>query len=149
MLRSHYAVNVDQVRRARPRSPRRTGSASSTPLHATSSGKVLLAHLRPTQRRLLDAAGLPGSHRHTITSRPALETELAAARDDGYATTVEEYEDGLNAVAAPVRDHSGSRGRRGQRLRAGLPARPPSGCASGAGCWSRRPTDQPPDGLPG
>ena len=34
--------------------------------------------------------------------------QLTAALADGFATTSEEYEVGLNAVAAPVRDHTGS-----------------------------------------
>jgi DNA-binding IclR family transcriptional regulator len=108
VIRSHYAVNVDQAM-----SPAAVAShnwvGQLTPLHATSSGKVLLAYLdRPGRRRLLDAAGLARFTRATVTSRRALEAQLARVLDDGYATTFEEYEDGLNAMAAPVRDHSGA-----------------------------------------
>ena len=38
----------------------------------------------------------------TITTRTALEAELAAVREHGYAVTAEELEPGLVAVAAPV-----------------------------------------------
>jgi DNA-binding IclR family transcriptional regulator len=108
VIRSHYAVNVDQAM-----SPAAVASQNwvgqLTPLHATSSGKVLLAALDATgRRRLLDAAGLTRYTKHTITSRRALDTQLAAAVEAGFAATFEEYEDGLNAVAAPVRDHSGA-----------------------------------------
>jgi DNA-binding IclR family transcriptional regulator len=108
VIRSHFAVNVDQAM-----SPAAIASQNwvgqLTPLHATSSGKVLLAHLDESERhRLVEAAGLARFTKATITTRTALETQLAAAVDDGYATTFEEYEDGLNAVAAPVRDHSGA-----------------------------------------
>jgi IclR family transcriptional regulator, acetate operon repressor len=70
----------------------------AAPLHCTANGKVLLA---------FGAAKLPASPLerltpHTIVDRAALETELAAVRDRGYATTLEELEPGLVAVAAPV-----------------------------------------------
>lgn len=108
VLRSHYVVNVDQAH----------GSAAVaaqnwvgqlTPLHATSSGKVLLAHFADTQRAaLLDAAGMARYTDHTITTRKVLAAQLQVALAEGYATTFEEYEDGLNAVAVPVRDHTGA-----------------------------------------
>ncbi|HEU0241077.1 MAG TPA: IclR family transcriptional regulator [Mycobacterium sp.] len=108
VVRSHYAVNVDQA----------TGSAAVaaqnwvgqlTPLHATSSGKVLLAHLSAeTRKQLLDAAGLPRYTKRTLTTRKALDAALKTVLSDGYATTFEEYEDGLNAIAAPVRDQTGA-----------------------------------------
>jgi DNA-binding IclR family transcriptional regulator len=108
VLRSHHAVNVDQSR----------GSAAIaahnwvgqlTPLHATSSGKILLAYQpSATRKRLLDAAGLARFTPRTITSRRTLTTQLTAALADGFATTSEEYEEGLNAVAAPVLDHTGT-----------------------------------------
>lgn len=107
ILQGHAAVNVDQVR----------GSASVsshnwigqvTPLHATSSGKILLAHLDPQLRRqLVRDAGLARFTPVTITSAKALEDDLAHALERGYAVAVEEYEIGLNAIAAPVRDHHG------------------------------------------
>jgi DNA-binding IclR family transcriptional regulator len=108
VLRSHYVVNVDQAM-----SPAAIASQNwvgeLTPLHATSSGKVLLSGIDAAVRRqLLDAAGLTRYTKHTITSRKVLEAQLLAAIDDGFATTYEEYEDGLNAIAAPVRDHSGN-----------------------------------------
>jgi DNA-binding IclR family transcriptional regulator len=107
VAREHVAVNVDQAQ---------GGSAVAaqnwigqpTPLHATSSGKVLLAFLPDAERdRLLDAAGLARFTAATITRRSTLDSELAQVRTRGYATTVEEYELGLNAVAAPVRAAGG------------------------------------------
>lgn len=79
-----------------------------TVLHATSSGKVLLAHLAEDDL----AAVLPGPLErftpHTITSLPTLRAQLQEVRERGFATAIEEYEEGLNAVAAPVRAHDGS-----------------------------------------
>lgn len=78
-----------------------------TVLHATSSGKVLLAHLEDRDLDALLRGTLERFTEHTLTSA-ALRTELAAVYDAGWATAVEEYEEGLNAVAAPVRAHDGS-----------------------------------------
>ena len=68
------------------------------PLHCSALGKVLLA---------FGAASLPSEPyqartARTITTRAALDAELAVARDRGYAVTDEELEPGLVAVAAPV-----------------------------------------------
>jgi DNA-binding IclR family transcriptional regulator len=108
VLRSHYAVNLDQVRGPAAVSAH-NWVGQLTPLHATSSGKILLAYLPAEQRRtLLDEAGLARYTPHTVTSREELNDQLAAAKSDGWAHTIEEFEIGLNAMAAPVRDHSGA-----------------------------------------
>jgi IclR family acetate operon transcriptional repressor len=70
----------------------------SVPLHCAALGKVLLAY---------GAAELPRGRLEqrtgrTLTSRAALEADLAAVRERGYAVTDEELEPGLVAVAAPV-----------------------------------------------
>ena len=108
VLRSHYAVNLDQVRGPAAVSAH-NWVGQLTPLHATSSGKILLAFQPPEQRRrLLDEAGLEQFTIHTVTSRSELDAELTAARLDGWAHAREEYEIGLNAMAAPVRNHTGA-----------------------------------------
>jgi IclR family transcriptional regulator, acetate operon repressor len=78
-----------------------------TPLHATSNGKVLLAYMddRELERHLqtpLDAAT-----DRTITDPERLRAQLQEIRTRGYAQTLEELEEGLNAVAAPVRQADG------------------------------------------
>jgi DNA-binding IclR family transcriptional regulator len=78
-----------------------------TPLHATSTGKVLLAWLPPDEIGGLLPAELPSYTPQTITSHEALRDDLVAVRERGYAIGHEEYEVGLNAVAAPVCDASG------------------------------------------
>ncbi|GAA2282915.1 IclR family transcriptional regulator [Streptomyces ruber] len=78
-----------------------------TPLHATSSGKVLLAHMPPTLREGLLARSLPRFTEHTVTGAAALRAELEAVVEQGYGMTVEELELGLAAVAVPVRAHDG------------------------------------------
>jgi IclR family acetate operon transcriptional repressor len=75
----------------------------SWPLHATSTGKVLLALSDPPPSISRLARFTP----RTITSKAALERELTRIRRNGYATAVDELEPGLVAIAAPVRNHAG------------------------------------------
>lgn len=77
----------------------------STPPHATSSGKVLLAFAPQLDLPALIGRRLRRYTAHTLPDLAALEHELATVRLRGWAATVEEYEVGLNALAAPVRDH--------------------------------------------
>jgi DNA-binding IclR family transcriptional regulator len=107
VLQEHYAVNLYQVR-----GPGAVGThnwvGQLTPVHATSSGKILLAHL-PEQARadVLAASGTRKLTPHTLTARPQLERNLAEARERGYAVTLEELEIGLHAMAAPIRSRDG------------------------------------------
>ena len=102
VLREHYAVNVDQVR-GQATVTTHNWVGQLTPLHATSSGKVLLAALPAAERAaVVGASGLPAFTPATLSSAPALDEQLAVVRRRGYAVTVEEYEVGLNAVAAPI-----------------------------------------------
>jgi DNA-binding IclR family transcriptional regulator len=79
-----------------------------TPLHATSSGKVLLAYLsKPLQDRLIDV-GLNRFTAATVTDGRLLRRQLAQVHVDGFAFTAGEYETGLNAVAAPVFGSTGT-----------------------------------------
>ncbi|GGO14978.1 IclR family transcriptional regulator [Microbispora rosea subsp. aerata] len=78
------------------------------PLHATSNGKVLLAHAPGELCEEVLAADLPGLTARTVTDPRRLRAELAEVRRRGYATAVDELEDGLSAVAAPVRGADGS-----------------------------------------
>ncbi len=70
----------------------------AVPLHCSALGKALLAFGAAP----LPAGPLEARTPRTITTRPALEAELAAVREHGYAVTDEELELGLVAVAAPV-----------------------------------------------
>ncbi|MEU6432438.1 IclR family transcriptional regulator [Microbispora sp. NPDC046973] len=78
------------------------------PLHATSNGKVLLAHAPAALCEEVIEAGLPVLAVRTVTDPARLRAELAEVRLRGYATAVDELEDGLSAVAAPVLGADGS-----------------------------------------
>lgn len=79
-----------------------------TVLHATSSGKVLLAYLDSHHRSRLLRPPLQRFTAATRCSAEVLRPELAAVRKQGWGQAVEEYEAGLNAVAAPVHGHDGN-----------------------------------------
>ena len=83
--------------------------------HATSTGKVLLAHAAPAG--LPDV--LPAFTERTITDPAALEDELERVRAQGWAESVGEREPDLNALAAPVFGRGGAAGGDPQRAGAG------------------------------
>ena len=106
ILDSDRAVNVRQGRGPAALSkPNWVGKG--TPLHATSSGKVLLAHAPDAVRKDVLSRELPRFTQATITDPESLRQHLDRVLEQGWGSTVEEYEVGLNAVAAPVRDASG------------------------------------------
>lgn len=78
-----------------------------TPVHASATGKVLLAYAPVHELENLLAHPLDRFTEHTITNHDALLQELERVRQRGYATGLEELEIGLHAVATAVRIHSG------------------------------------------
>ena len=78
------------------------------PAHATSMGRVLLAGLaEPELDAYLEQAELQRLSPRTVTSTSALRTELRRVRDQGWSIVDQELEEGLVAVAAPVRARDG------------------------------------------
>jgi IclR family acetate operon transcriptional repressor len=80
----------------------------STPMHCVASGKVLLASRAEREVLRMAKQGLVACTDRTITRLDTLLEELARVRRRGFATAFSEWEDGLNAVAAPVRDARGA-----------------------------------------
>jgi DNA-binding IclR family transcriptional regulator len=78
-----------------------------TPLHCTSNGKVLLAWMEGDERDRALSVALEALTPSTITDPGLLRTQLEEIRRRGWAQTMEELEEGLNAVAAPIRDATG------------------------------------------
>lgn len=77
------------------------------PLHASSMGKALLAALPPRQRdAVLGQIEYTGYTPATRVSRAALEADLAAGRQRGWYTNIEETQPGVAALAAPLRTQS-------------------------------------------
>jgi len=75
------------------------------PLHATSTGKALLAHDSQGLGRL--AESLPALTARTITARAELERHLEEVRARGFAETIDELEDGFTGVGTVVRGSDG------------------------------------------
>ena len=77
------------------------------PAYATAMGRVLLAALPADEAdAYLARVKLTRLTRRTVPSPAALAAELATVRDQGYAIVDQELEEGLRAIAAPVRDRS-------------------------------------------
>lgn len=79
-----------------------------TPLHATAAGKIFLSYMPEDQRRRLLRKPLERYTESTLARPADLQEELRASTDRGYWSTVEELEDGLNAIAAPIRCAEGA-----------------------------------------
>ncbi len=105
ILSGRDALYLDQVAGPAALSPH-NWAGQRIPLHATSDGKVLLAYL-PANEIAGHLVPLQRFTDHTITTGSELTRALAEVRQHGYATAVEELEEGLTAVAAPVRDAEG------------------------------------------
>lgn len=106
VLDGTHTVCIDQV----------LGSASVTtvnwlgkrsPTHLAASGKVMLAHLPRAElvSHLCDPLTSPTAA--SITDPPRLLAELADTRQRGWARSIDEQEEGLTSVAAPIRSPDG------------------------------------------
>jgi DNA-binding IclR family transcriptional regulator len=77
-------------------------------LHATSSGKVILAFLPPAQReKILRALPLRRYTERTVTSLPALRASLDEVRQSGVCFNLDELAVGAAGIAAPIFDRDG------------------------------------------
>ncbi|MGD6794815.1 IclR family transcriptional regulator [Metabacillus indicus] len=77
------------------------------PMHCTSVGKAILAHLpAETVQDILDRKGLPVHTPKTIINRDDFLQELSRVKKKGIALDLEENEPGITCIAAPIFDHS-------------------------------------------
>lgn len=85
-----------------------TRIAARLPLHASSSGLVLLAHApAPVQERVLDAP-LARFTDLTVTEPGRLRRCLAGIRRDGFVVCPGYLHRAATGIAVPVRDHAGA-----------------------------------------
>jgi DNA-binding IclR family transcriptional regulator len=106
VVRGVNLIYVDQLDPADGPQERWVGTPLA--LHASSSGKILLAYLPPSERVGALPGELPRYTPTTITDPELLQTELAVARARGYATCVGEdvrYSNGVSAAALDARGH--------------------------------------------
>jgi IclR family acetate operon transcriptional repressor len=102
VLKSNSTLYVEQV--PPPRMLRIfTEPGNRVPLHAAGTGKVLLAYQQPgVIESIIEETGLTRVTPNTITDRSALLDRLEQVRCQGYAVDLEEQEEGVCCVAAPV-----------------------------------------------
>jgi len=74
------------------------------PMHLGAAGKVFMAH----DERVLNAVLVEAAEQAPGGSRIALDRQLEFVRANGWILTEEEREAGLNSMAAPVFDASGT-----------------------------------------
>ena len=99
----HY---IDQVDTPNPVLVR-DWTGARAPLHAVSSGQVLLA-FRPSTAidRYLDGP-LEGFTDRTLVDPDAVRERLHEVRRQGFTWAIEEFDPGISSVAAPIADASG------------------------------------------
>lgn len=85
----------------------RSWVGQNCPAHATSSGKALLSALTADELRDRLGPTLATFTPNTIGDLATLRAELERANAVGWASVREELEVGLNAIGAPIRDHTG------------------------------------------
>lgn len=84
------------------------GVGDRRPLHATSSGKVILAFLSTEERdEILRGLSLARHAERTVTSLAALRASLDDVRRAGVCVTVDEMVTGASGIAAPIFDRYG------------------------------------------
>ena len=78
------------------------------PMHCTSVGKAILAHLPPSEvEKTFDVYHFIPHTVHTITDKETLYKHLEDVRVKGYALDLEENQLGINCIAVPIFDHTG------------------------------------------
>ena len=74
------------------------------PAYCTASGKAILAYLPEERIKRILASGMPRWTERTLVTPEALFENLRLVREQGVAFSEQEYEEGINAVGAPILD---------------------------------------------
>lgn len=101
-----YAYVADQIS-SRHAIQVRDWTGQRIEMHALSTGRVFLAARTPEALARYLAKPLARYTAKTICDPAALGAAIAQVRAQGYAWIFEEYEEGLNALAVPIRDQAG------------------------------------------
>ena len=103
VLDGHYIVYVARVPTKRIMTVA-ISVGTRFPAYATSMGRVLLAAMSPGELdRYLAEAELESFTARTVTDRARLREIVAETGRQGYAIVDQELEEGLRAIAAPIR----------------------------------------------
>ena len=78
------------------------------PVHCTSLGKSLLMDFSPGQiRDILEKHPPVKKTSKTIINTEAIIADIETCRNRGWSSDIEEHEEGVNCVGAPIRDYRG------------------------------------------
>jgi DNA-binding IclR family transcriptional regulator len=102
---------VVYICKSEPENPIITTATVGTknPMYCTSLGKAILAFTdEETRQQVMDRIKFQQKTERTILSREALEQELAAVKEKGYALDDREMEEHMECVGAPVFGADGS-----------------------------------------
>jgi len=105
LVGSRVLVAVSQAPEVRWRSYVQPGI--EMPPHAAATGKAIIAYQDEGLVRQALAAEMPKLTVNTRSDEVWIREELARVRERGYATCVGEIDEGLAAIAAPVRQNDG------------------------------------------
>jgi IclR family KDG regulon transcriptional repressor len=72
------------------------------PAFCTASGKAILAFLPEDNMMRILEHGMPQYTQNTITSPEAFFDDIRFTRERGFTISVQEFEDGINAIAVPI-----------------------------------------------
>ena len=72
------------------------------PAFCVASGKAILAFLPDDHVKRVLEYGMPKYTQHTITSFEAYFKDILQTRERGFAISEQEFEEGINAIAAPI-----------------------------------------------
>lgn len=107
ILDGGYAVTITQSAGQRMVGVAGQYVGQRAPLHATSTGKLLLAYVSGRAWDQLSEGSLERFTPATRTNFDELAEELEEIRQRGWSSAVGEWEEGINALAIPVWDATG------------------------------------------
>jgi DNA-binding IclR family transcriptional regulator len=100
-------INLDRIEFRGRLVVRAGGAGNKLPFHATSGGKAIASFLPADELEGLLAAPLAALTPATITNPEDLQRQMIKIRTRGYATSLDELEEGLHAVSAPIFNYQG------------------------------------------
>jgi len=108
ILRNSKVISIDRVQNLNV-DLRVLQMGLNAPIHSTSIGKVLLAHLsEEEQDRILKSIVLTKSTNKTIIDQRLIKENLKLVRERGYAIDEGEAFEDLNCIAAPIKNGNGN-----------------------------------------
>jgi DNA-binding IclR family transcriptional regulator len=85
-----------------------TEEGTRLPMYITAVGKAMMSTLSDDEiKSILRNVRLVKFTENTLTDKEAIRLQIQFARENGYAEDLQEYENGLTCVGAPIMDHTG------------------------------------------